>query len=84
MITFVSFKMADNIASGVPATSNNSHRFLDTVFARESPLTEEQFSFIIHHADQGRVLQTFSNFSITLGQSRKTSSLYRNDLIHTS
>lgn len=53
MITFVSFKMADNIASGVPATSNNSHRFLDTVFARESPLTEEQFSFIIHHADQG-------------------------------
>lgn len=45
--------MADNIASGCTATSPRLHKQLDCVFARESSLTEEQFSFIIHHADQG-------------------------------
>lgn len=45
--------MADNITSGNAATSPYSSKLLDTVFSRESPLTEEQFSFIIYHAVQG-------------------------------
>lgn len=47
--------MAENTTLGGPATRHNSIKILDTAFARASPLTEEQFSFIIHYVDQGAV-----------------------------
>ena len=45
--------MAENTALGGQAPQLNRIRVLDTAFARASPLTDEQFSFIIHHVDQG-------------------------------
>lgn len=46
-------KMAERTTPASPATPPNGNKNLDTEFARSSSLTEEQFSFIIHHVAQG-------------------------------
>ena len=53
MMNVVSSTMADNQTLEEPATPRTADKILNTVFARGSQFTEEHFSFIINHIDQG-------------------------------
>lgn len=49
----VSSNMAERTTPAGPTTPRKGNKSLDTEFARSSSLTEEQFSFVIHHVAQG-------------------------------